>query len=100
MWGMLAAHLGVAAFAFGVAMVKTYETERDVKMGSGDTTEVAGYSFAMQGFREIQGPNYVAAQGTIEVSRNGQLLATLHPDAIEAPALPHWKFSKGKPMMA
>jgi cytochrome c-type biogenesis protein CcmF len=80
MWGMLAAHLGVAAFAFGVAMVKTYETERDVKMGPGDTTEIGGYSFKMTGLRDVPGPNYQAARGTIEVSRNGSLIATLYPE--------------------
>jgi cytochrome c-type biogenesis protein CcmF len=80
MWGMMAAHLGVAAFAFGVAMVRTYETERDVKMGIGDTTEIAGYSFKMTGLRDVQGPNYVAARGTIEVSRNGSPMATLYPE--------------------
>ena len=70
----------LAAFAFGVAMVKTYETERDVKMGPGDTTEIAGYRFKMTGLREVQGPNYIAAQGSIEVSRGGQLVATLQPE--------------------
>jgi cytochrome c-type biogenesis protein CcmF len=80
MWGMLAAHLGVAAFAFGVSMVKTYETERDVKMGPGDTTEIGGYSFKMTGLRDVPGPNYQAVQGTIEISRNGSLIATLLPE--------------------
>ena len=81
MVGMFVAHLGIAAFAFGVAMVKTYETERDVKMGPNDTTEIAGYKFAMtQPVREIQGPNYVAAQATIEITRDGRQIATLHPE--------------------
>jgi cytochrome c-type biogenesis protein CcmF len=80
MLGMMAAHLGVAAFAFGVAMVKTYETERDVKMGPGDSTELAGYTFRMIGVGEIQGPNYVAAQGRIEVKRGDRLVATLLPE--------------------
>jgi cytochrome c-type biogenesis protein CcmF len=80
MVGMMIAHVGVAAFAFGVAMVKTYETERDVKMGPGDTTEIGGYTFRMTGLRDVQGPNYVAAQGTIEISRNGQPVATLLPE--------------------
>jgi cytochrome c-type biogenesis protein CcmF len=78
--GMMAAHLGVAAFAFGVAMVKTYESERDVKMGPGDTTRVAGYDFRMVSVRDIQGPNYMAAQGLIEVSRDGRAVATLRPE--------------------
>ncbi|HSW07017.1 heme lyase CcmF/NrfE family subunit, partial [Aquabacterium sp.] len=78
--GMYIAHLGVAAFAFGVAMVKTYEAERDVKMGVGDSTEIAGYRFQMQALREVQGANYVAAQGQVEVSRDGRVIAVLEPE--------------------
>jgi cytochrome c-type biogenesis protein CcmF len=33
----------------------------------------------MKGMREVQGPNYVAAEATMEVSRDGRLIATLHP---------------------
>ncbi len=79
MWGMMLAHFGVAAFSFGVAMVKTYETEKDVKMGPGDSTEVAGYVFRMNGFQEVQGPNYVAMQGQMEVTRDGRTIAVLRP---------------------
>jgi cytochrome c-type biogenesis protein CcmF len=78
--GMLVAHLGVAAFTFGVAMVKTYEIERDVKMGPDASTELNGYHFKMLSVREIQGPNYTAAQGQIEVSRGGKVIATLFPE--------------------
>ena len=80
MWGMMLAHLGVAAFAFGVAMVNTYQSERDVKMGPGDSTEVAGYRFEMKGFREVPGPNYAAMRGTLEITRDGQPVGTLHPE--------------------
>jgi len=78
--GMALAHLGVAAFAFGVAMVKTYETERDVKMGPNDTTEIAGYEFRMLKLAPVSGPNYQAMQAEIEVSRAGRVLATLRPE--------------------
>ncbi len=80
MLGMMAAHLGVAAFAFGVAMVRTYETERDVEMGPGDSTEIGGYSFRMLGLQEMQGPNYAAVQGRIEITRGGELVATVFPE--------------------
>jgi len=60
-------------------MVKTYETEKDVKMGPGDSTEVAGYVFKMNGFQEVQGPNYVAMQGQLDVSRDGKTIAVLRP---------------------
>jgi cytochrome c-type biogenesis protein CcmF len=74
------AHLGVAAFAFGVCMVKTYEIERDLKMEVGDTTEIAGYLFTFRGVRESQGPNYAAAQGMVEVTRDGATVATMRPE--------------------
>jgi len=80
MVGMLVAHLGVAAFAFGVSMVKTYELERDVKMAPGDTTEVAGYSFMFRGVTPGQGPNYDALRGVIEVTRNDRPVVTLRPE--------------------
>ena len=80
MLGMMVAHLGIAAFAFGVSMVNTYEVERDLKMDVGDTTEIAGYVFTYRGVRDLQGPNYVAAQGLVEVTRDGKPVATMRPE--------------------
>ena len=80
MVGMMVAHLGVAAFIIGVTMVKGHEVERDVKMDVGDTTEVRGYTFTFKGVSDVTGPNYVAARATIEVSRDGRMLRTMHPE--------------------
>jgi len=80
MQGMVLAHLGVAVFAFGVSMVRSYETEKDVKMATGDTVQVGGYTFQFQGAREVQGPNYVAARGEMVVTRDGQPVTTLTPE--------------------
>jgi len=80
MVGMMIAHLGVALFAFGVAMVKTYGTERDVKMGPDSSTDLAGYHFRMVSVRNVDGPNYAAAQGLIEVSRDARVIAMLQPE--------------------
>jgi len=79
-WGMVLAHLGVAAFVVGVTMVKSYEAERDVKMNVGDTVNVAGYVFRFDGVTEQTGPNYRAARGAIAVSRNGTHVETLYPE--------------------
>jgi len=78
--GMMLAHLGIAAFAFGVSMVNTFGIERDLKMDVGDTTEVAGYVFTFRGVRDVQGPNYVAAEGLVEVTRNGRPVTTMRPE--------------------
>ena len=80
MVGMMVAHLGVAAFIIGVTMVRTYEVERDVTMQVGDTTEIAGYTFTFRGVREVQGPNYEAARGTIEVTRGDRAVVTMQPE--------------------
>jgi cytochrome c-type biogenesis protein CcmF len=80
MVGMMVAHLGVAAFIVGVTMVNTYQVERDVKMAPGDTTEINGYLFTFRGVRDVTGPNYVASQGLVEVTRDGEKVADLHPE--------------------
>ena len=79
-YGMLLAHCGVAVFIIGVTLVKGYETEKDVKMQVGDTAEVGGYTFRFMGVRELNGPNYVAARGTLEVTRDGVAVATMSPE--------------------
>jgi cytochrome c-type biogenesis protein CcmF len=77
--GMLVAHLGVAAFAFGVAMVKTHELQSDVKMGPGDSAELGGYRFTMTGLNEQAGPNYDAVVAQMEVTQGGRWIGALAP---------------------
>jgi len=78
--GMMVAHLGVGVFCFGVVMVKAYEVERDVQMNVGDSTTVNGYTFTFRGVKELQGPNYQAVQGQMEVARADKKLTDLHPE--------------------
>ncbi len=79
-YGMLFAHLGVAVFIVGVTVVSGYQSESDVRMQVGETTTAGGYTFTMQGVREVKGPNYVAAQASIGVSHDGKPVTTLWPE--------------------
>ena len=79
-YGMLLAHLGIAVFIVGVTMVKGYETERDVRMDVGDTVDAGGYEFRFDGVIDVPGPNYVASQGRVTVSKGGKLVTELHPE--------------------
>jgi cytochrome c-type biogenesis protein CcmF len=79
-WGMQLAHFGMAVGVAGIAVVANYATERDVRMEVGSYAELAGYSFTFRGTTEVDGPNYRAARGTIEISKNGKLLGTVHPE--------------------
>ncbi|MBK9345280.1 MAG: heme lyase CcmF/NrfE family subunit [Burkholderiales bacterium] len=79
-WGMHVAHIGIAVCVVGVTMVKGYETEKDVRMGVGDTVTVGGYTFRLMHISAATGPNYSADVADVELSRSGYVLKTLHPE--------------------
>lgn len=79
-WGMHLAHLGVAAFVIGVALVKGYSSERDVRMYENETVTVAGYTFEFKGTKEVRGKNYVATAGDFIVTKDGKEVARLTPE--------------------
>ncbi len=78
--GMCVAHFGIAVFVVGVTMVSSFQEEKDVKMGPGETTLVAGYSFTFNGVKTVQGPNYVAAQGDFDLAVNGRFMRKMTPE--------------------
>jgi cytochrome c-type biogenesis protein CcmF len=79
-WGMQSAHFGIAVFVVGITMVGGYQTERDVRMAPGDTTEVGGYVFRFLDVRQESGPNYETSIGDVEVTQGGRLVTNLHPE--------------------
>ncbi|MCC7215262.1 MAG: heme lyase CcmF/NrfE family subunit [Burkholderiales bacterium] len=79
-YGMLLAHLGVAAFIVGVTMVNSYGIEKNVTMDVGQTESVAGYDFTFRGVVPVNGPNYAGMSGVVEMRRNGELVKTLRPE--------------------
>ncbi|QTD45978.1 heme lyase CcmF/NrfE family subunit [Ottowia testudinis] len=73
-WGMTIAHLGVAVFAIGVAMVGGYGVERDVRLVPGNSkasrADAASQTHAIDDCRvsferidPARGPNYMALAG-------------------------------------
>jgi cytochrome c-type biogenesis protein CcmF len=79
-YGMHLAHIGVAVFVVGVTLVKGYEVEKDVRMAPGDSAELRGLTFKFVGVKDVQGPNYNAVRGTVEVYRGGDLKETMRPE--------------------
>ncbi|HUW51745.1 MAG TPA: heme lyase CcmF/NrfE family subunit [Sulfuricella sp.] len=79
-YGMHLAHFGVAVTVIGITMVSAYETERNVRMNEGDTATLQGYTFLFKGTKNLDGPNYKAARGTLEVSRDGKPVTILYPE--------------------
>lgn len=79
-WGMVVAHLGVGVFVAGVTLARGLDHVQDASLQVGQAVQVGDYRFAFQELQRAQGPNYVAARATFEVSRDGQRLTTLYPE--------------------
>lgn len=79
-YGMLIAHLGFAVSVVGVGLTTAYTEERDIRLAIGQHAQLAGYDFLFAGTEPIRGPNYIAERGLIMLSRDGKMLAELHPE--------------------
>ncbi|MEP6702766.1 MAG: heme lyase CcmF/NrfE family subunit, partial [Betaproteobacteria bacterium] len=79
-YGMHIAHLGIAAFVFGVTMVKSYEIEKDVRMAVGQTIDAGPYKVQFNGVQDAKGPNYDGVAGRFEVTRNGATVSQMQPE--------------------
>ena len=79
-WGMALAHLGVAVFVVGVAMVKGHGTERDVRLAPGQSTALADCRLTFDGVQPERGPNYAALRGRFTLACPGQPAETLAPE--------------------
>jgi cytochrome c-type biogenesis protein CcmF len=77
--GMTIAHIGVGVFAIGVTVVQTYRIEKDIALQPGQSVEMQGYKFDFRSTRPVEGPNYDAIEAEVVVTRDGQPVATLHP---------------------
>ena len=78
-YGMISAHIGVAAFIVGISLTTQYSVEKDVRLVPGDSYSVAGYKFTMKNIKPVQGPNYRAEEATFIVTRKGKVVAEMKP---------------------
>ncbi len=85
MAGMLLGHLGVGIFLAGALLTSSLSVERDVRLAPGQSTLIGSYRFQFQGVHSVQGPNWMARQGTIVVGQNGKTIARLYPQQREYP---------------
>ena len=79
-WGMHVAHVGVAVLVLGITGVKSFQVERDVRMGLGDEVSVAGYRFRLLEVGNQLGPNYLALRAQVAVYDGDKQLRTLAPE--------------------
>ena len=79
-WGMVLGHLGIAVFIVGVTLTSIYSTEKDVRLTAGEAYEMGGFRFEFRGVEVDKGPNYNAYRGHVVATRDGELVADMHPE--------------------
>ncbi len=77
--GMAIAHFGVGVVTLGITGVQSFKIEQDVALAVGDSATIAGYDFRLAALRDARGPNFVAVEADVIVSKDGETVATLHP---------------------
>ena len=65
--GMATAHAGIAITIVGVTIVSMYESETNVKMALNERVTISGYEIEFKGIKHVEGPNYSAEQGQINI---------------------------------
>ena len=78
-WGMVTAHIGVAICIIGVGLTSVYSVQRDVRMLPGEVISLANYQFEFVAIEPHEGPNYIADQATVLVTKNNSMIALLKP---------------------
>jgi cytochrome c-type biogenesis protein CcmF len=78
-YGGYIVHAAVVLLAIGIAGSSAYQTIRERSLRQGQSMQAAGYTFtyASLGTRQLQNAQQTSA--TVEVSRGGSHVATLHP---------------------
>ena len=79
-YGMTLAHIGIAVFITGVTLTSAYNEEKDVRIEYGSNYELGGYRFKFVNVDMVNGPNYVAARGSVIVYKNDKHVTVLHPE--------------------
>ena len=77
---MSLAHFGIAVFLVGALLVEGLALQHELAVKPGETVTLGARSFRFDGVVETRGPNYIADKGTVQVLRDGRVVATLHPE--------------------
>ncbi len=78
-YGMLLAHIGVGVCAIGACLTTIYSDQQDLRIEPGKPVLVGGHQFELEAINRVQGPNYVADEGVINVFKDGKKIVQLKP---------------------
>ncbi|HXT78241.1 MAG TPA: heme lyase CcmF/NrfE family subunit [Acetobacteraceae bacterium] len=78
-YGMTFAHFGLAVSVAGFS-ASAFDQESIEVLRAGGAMSVAGYELRLEHVDRIAGANYIADDATIRITRNGSLVAVVHPE--------------------
>lgn len=78
--GMTMAHAGLAVCMFGFVGSSAWKSEEVLFVEPGTKVQIAGFDVTFEGVERVQGPNYVASVGTLNVTRSGRNVTVLRPE--------------------
>ncbi len=78
--GMTIAHAALGIVVLGITASAAWQSESIQYMRPGAKAEIAGYTLAFDGVRELRGSNYIAEQGIFRVERRGSPVTVLYPE--------------------
>ncbi|MEM9600786.1 MAG: cytochrome c-type biogenesis CcmF C-terminal domain-containing protein, partial [Pseudomonadota bacterium] len=76
-WGFVIAHLGVGVFTIGVTAMSIGAQDDIARMRTGDSLDVAGYTFTLRSKHAGARDNFQYLEGTVDVTRDGREITTL-----------------------
>jgi cytochrome c-type biogenesis protein CcmF len=85
-WGMTLAHLGLGVFVLGACFETGWKAEAAETLPIGGSLDAGAYHVALNGVREVEGPNYEAERAQLTVTRHGQPICTPAPERRFFPA--------------
>jgi cytochrome c-type biogenesis protein CcmF len=77
-WGAAIAHAGIGICAIGISGMGLAQ-ERLVALAPGESTQLAGYEWRLDGVRDVEGPNWTARRATISVIDDGRVVHVMEP---------------------
>ncbi|MFW8593199.1 heme lyase CcmF/NrfE family subunit [Cribrihabitans neustonicus] len=84
-WGKAVAHAGLGITIFAIAGLTAWEQE-DIRVAQiGEPFSVGAYELELAEVKRARGPNYFTSMARIEVTREGQPVATLYPEKRDYP---------------
>ncbi|WP_422378380.1 heme lyase CcmF/NrfE family subunit [Roseibium sp.] len=79
-WGLYVGHMGLAIASAGVVAASLWSFEEIQTVTPGEPVAVGPYEYTLVSVKNGVGPNYQTSVATVNVSRNGAAITTLHPE--------------------